>query len=58
MVMAKITINSIRIGPCIVNIDGEKVVTLYKYNPSNNKPRCDDIHAKIGFKTDELTIDA
>lgn len=56
--MVKITINAIKNGPCIVNVDGEKVIALCRCNESHNKPRCDGTHAKVEFKADEATIDA
>ena len=56
--MVKITINAIKDGPCIVNVDGEKVIALCRCNESHNKPRCDGTHAKVEFKADEATIDA
>lgn len=56
--MAKITINAVKDGPCIVNVDGQRVVALCRCNSSNNKPRCDGTHGKVDFKADEATIDA
>jgi len=55
--LAKITINAIKDGPCIVKADGEKVIALCRCNESSNKPRCDGTHAKVGFKADETIID-
>jgi CDGSH-type Zn-finger protein len=56
--MAKITINAMKDGPCIVNVDGEKVAALCRCGSSANKPRCDGAHAKTGFTADEAQIEA
>jgi len=55
--MAKITINAMKNGPCIVNVDGKRVVALCRCNASANKPQCDGSHAKSGFQADEAHID-
>jgi len=57
-VMAKITINVLKDGPCIVNVDGKKVAALCRCGASNNKPHCDGSHGKIGFKADAAQIEA
>jgi len=55
--MAKITINAMKDGPCIVKVDGQRVAALCRCNSSANKPHCDGSHAKSGFKADEAQID-
>jgi len=55
--MPKITINAVKNGPCIVNVDGKKVAALCRCGFSSNKPHCDGTHAKIGFVADESQID-
>jgi len=56
--MAKIIIKAMKDGPCIVTVDGQKIAALCRCGASNNKPRCDGTHAKIGFKADESQIEA
>jgi len=56
--MAKITINAMKDGPCIINLDGNRVATLCRCGSSANKPHCDGSHAKVGFKADEAQIEA
>lgn len=55
--MAKITINALKNGPCIVNVDGKKVAALCRCGASSNKPHCDGAHAKSGFEAEESRID-
>jgi len=55
--MPKITINAVKNGPCIVNVDGKKVAALCRCGSSSNKPHCDGTHAKTGFVADESKID-
>lgn len=55
--MAKIVLNAMKDGPCIVTVDGQKVAALCRCGASNNKPRCDGTHAKVGFKADEAQIE-
>ena len=55
--MAKITINALKNGPCIVNVDGKKVAALCRCGESSNKPLCDGTHAKSGFEAEESQID-
>jgi len=55
--MAKITINAVKNGPCIVNVDGNKVAALCRCGSSSNKPHCDGTHAKSGFQADESQIE-
>ena len=57
-IMAKIIIKAMKDGPCVVTVDGQKIVALCRCGASNNKPRCDGTHAKIGFKADESQIEA
>jgi len=55
--MAKITINAVKNGPCIVNVDGNKVAALCRCGSSSNKPHCDGTHTKSGFQADESQIE-
>ena len=55
--MAKITIDAMKDGPCIVNVDGKRVAALCRCGSSDNKPHCDGTHAKSGFNADEAQID-
>ena len=54
--MPKIMINAVKNGPCIVNVDGNKVTALCRCGSSSNKPHCDGTHAKTGFTADESQI--
>lgn len=55
--MAKITIKAIENGPCIIEVDGEKVAALCRCGTSNNKPHCDGSHQKIGFQAKATNIE-
>jgi CDGSH-type Zn-finger protein len=55
--MAKITIKAIEDGPCIINVDGNKVAALCRCGASNKKPHCDGSHSKSGFKAQASEID-
>lgn len=48
--MAKITIEAMENGPCVVKADGKTIAALCRCGASNNKPYCDGSHSKIGFK--------
>lgn len=55
--MVKITIDALKDGPCIINVDGKKVAALCRCGASNKKPHCDGSHNKIGFKADPANIE-
>ena len=56
--MTKITIDALKDGPYVINIDGKKVVALCRCGASKNKPHCDGSHSKIGFKADAANIES
>jgi len=56
-VMEKITIDAMKNGPCIVNVDGKRVAALCRCGASSNKPHCDGTHTKSGFQADESQIE-
>lgn|GEM_PF-420015 len=48
--MVKVVIKVLENGPNLVIVDGKTVAALCRCGASNDKPNCDGLHAKIGFK--------
>ncbi len=50
--MTNVTIKGKENGPLIVEVDGKTISALCRCGASENKPKCDGSHAKIGFKAE------
>lgn len=54
--MTSVKIKAKENGPIIVESDGKVVSALCRCGASENKPKCDGTHAKIGFKAEPSEI--
>jgi len=52
----EIKIKSMKDGPNIIEIDGEKKYALCRCGHSANKPFCDGSHRKVNFQAEEKEL--